>query len=66
MEHSNLNLLKRLGGKCSKEAFCTSLAGQRVSMFKCGSDPPDAGHLGGMIKLKPAPPSINYFEYTQT
>ena len=38
--------------------------GGRVSGFPCsnfyyGSDSPDAGHLGGMVKLKPAPSSIN-------
>ena len=35
------------------------LVDQRFSMFKCRSDPPDAGNLGGMVKLKPAPPSKN-------
>ena len=39
--------------------FYTSLAGQRVSVVKYGSDPPDAGPLGGMLKLKPASPFIN-------
>ena len=27
------------------------LVDQRFSMFKCRSDPPDAGNLGGMVKL---------------
>ena len=28
--------------------FSLTLAGQRVSMHKCGSDPPNAGHLAPM------------------
>ena len=28
--------------------FSLALAGQRVSMHKCGSDPPNAGHLAPM------------------
>ena len=48
MGNSSLNLLKRLGGKCSNVGFCTSLVGEQVLMFKCTLDPPDVGHLGGM------------------
>ena len=29
--------------------FSLTLAGQRVPMHKCGSDPPNAGHLAPMI-----------------
>ena len=32
--------------------FSLTLAGQRVSMHKCGSDPPNAGHLAPMVYTK--------------
>ena len=32
--------------------FSLTLAGQRVLMHKCGSDPPNAGHLAPMHSTK--------------
>ena len=41
--------------------FSLTLAGQRVSMHKCGSDPPNAGHLAPMILLAS---NMSYFKYS--
>ena len=67
MRYLNLNLLKRLDGKCSNAAFCTILAGQRVPMFKWGSDPPDAIHFGRCGKAEASTPIYKQscFEHTQ-
>ena len=66
MWYLNFSILKRLDEKCSNAGFCTSLAGQRVLILKCRSDPPDVGHLGDMVKLKPALPSVDNVSSTQT
>jgi hypothetical protein len=36
----------------ARRVFMAGLAGQRVLVGKCGPDPPNAGHLGGLYSVR--------------
>ena len=59
--------LRDLGTKMQdfrKCGFLTTVAGRRVSEFKCGSDLHDAGHLGSMYFFSAfnSPASVDEYE----